>query len=180
MPRALLYIRSATVTGPTDAGHHNGSDQPQLQASFPPRSPTENNSCHLGSDFYWFGVPEAQQFVNDRCANCHTGFHPASLCPVPCLCDRCGEFGHVEFYADGSVMCPLGGGGGAILGFYPDRSLAHGDSEIPRILRTTVSGRCFARLPMWTTSRFAQCVTGIIRASCACRSRTCRRWPRHR
>ena len=84
--------------------------------------------------FYWFGVPEAQQFVNDRCANCHTGYHPASLCPIPCLCDRCGEFGHVEFYDNGAVMCPHGNGGGAVVGVFPDRSLAFGDSETPRLV----------------------------------------------
>lgn len=33
MPRALLYIRRATITGPTLATI-NGSDQPQFQTSF--------------------------------------------------------------------------------------------------------------------------------------------------
>ena len=51
----------------------------------------------------------------------------------------------------------------------------------PRVSFPTIAlGRCSVRLPMWITSRSAQCATGIIRANSACRSRTCQRWPRRR
>ena len=69
--------------------------------------------------FYFYGVQEEFQFISERtmrCANCETGIHPAPLCPLPALCHRCERFGHVEFYPDGTVMCPLGGGGGVAEG----------------------------------------------------------------